>query len=104
MPKAYMMVHLEATNQQAFVTCFATKVEAVVKEFGGKFIARAGNSVHRHENQFNGSVADVHGIVEFPDSKSAIAWYDSEQYKAILPARRDNTTNTYLAIIDGVED
>ena len=103
MPKAYMMVHLELTNTEAFVAGFGSKVETLANEFGGKFLVLMGD-VHRYENQFNGKQADVHGIVEFPDRESAIAWYESDQYKAILPARLDNTTNTYFAIVDGVAD
>ena len=103
MPKAYMMVHLEVINPEEFAAGFGSKIADVVKEFGGKFLVQLA-AVHRFENQFNGKQVDVHGILEFPNSESAIAWYESDQYKAILPARTDNTTNTYLAIVDGVDD
>ena len=103
MPKAYMMVHLEVINPEEFAAGFGSKIADVVKEFGGKLLVQL-PAVHRFENQFNGKQADVHGILEFPNSESAIAWYESDQYKAILPARTDNTTNTYLAIVDGVDD
>ena len=103
MPKAYMMVHLEVTNPEAFAAGFGSKVADVAREFGGKFLVQL-PAVHRYENQFNGKQADVHGILEFPDRESAIAWYESDQYKAILPARLDNTANAYSAIVDGVDD
>ena len=103
MPKAYMMVHLEVINPEEFAAGFGSKIADVVKEFGGKFLVQL-PAVHRYENQFNGKQADVHGILEFPNSELAIAWYESDQYKAILPARTDNTANTYLAIVDGVDD
>ena len=103
MPKAYMMVHLEVTNPEAFATGFGSKVADVAREFGGKFLVLR-PAVHRYENQFNGKPADVHGIIEFPDRESAIAWYESDEYKSILPSRLENTTNTYFAIVDGVDD
>ena len=103
MPKAYMTVHLEVINPEEFAAGFGSKIADVVKEFGGKFLVQL-PAVHRFENQFNGKQVDVHGILAFPNSESTIAWYESDQYKAILPARNNNTTNTYLAIVDGVDD
>ena len=103
MPKAYMMVHLEVTNPEAFADGFGSKVSDIAKEFGGKFLVQL-PAVHRYENQLTGKQADVHGIIEFPDSASAIACDESDQYKAILTARLNNTTNTYFAIVDGVEE
>ena len=46
MPKAYMMVHLELTNPEAFVAGFGSKVETLANEFGGKFLVLMGD-VHR---------------------------------------------------------
>jgi uncharacterized protein (DUF1330 family) len=60
--------------------------------------------VHFLENQVTDRQADVHAIFKFPDKESALAWRNSEQYKAILPHRTDNTTNTYFAIVDGLGD
>ena len=79
MPKAYMMVHLELTDPEAFMAGFGSKIETLANEFGGRFLVQMGQ-VHRYENQFNGKQADIHGIVEFPDKESAIAWYESDQH------------------------
>ena len=110
MPKAYVMIHLEITNREEFVSGFASKIPAMLAEFGGKPLVITGGpnaegaEVSRLENQVTGRQADIHAIFEFPDRESAVAWYDSDQYKAILPARINNTANTYLAIVDGVAD
>ncbi|SUZ65999.1 uncharacterized protein METZ01_LOCUS18853 [marine metagenome] len=110
MPKAYVMIHLEITNREEFVSGFSSKIPDLLAEFGGKPLVRSGGpnsegvTVLRLENQVTDRQADIHAIFEFPDKESALAWYDSDQYKAILPARTDNTANTYLAIIDGVDD
>ena len=47
MPKAYMMVHLEVTNSEAFAAGFWSKVADVAKEFGGKFLVQL-PVVHRY--------------------------------------------------------
>ena len=36
MPKAYVMIHLEITNREEFVSGFSSNVPALVAEFGGK--------------------------------------------------------------------
>ena len=105
MPKAYVMIHLEITNREEFMSGFASKIPALLEEFGGKPLTSGPNAeVHFLENQVTGRQADVHAIFEFPNKESALAWRNSEGYKAILTHRTDNTTNTYFAIVDGVDD
>ena len=109
MPKAYVMIHLEVTNREEFISGFASKNPALVTQFGGKRLAggfgreRAAGGpfadVHFLENQVTDRQADVHAIFEFPDKESALAWRNSDEYKTILPNRTNNTTNTYFAII-----
>ena len=36
MPKAYVMIHLEVTNKEPFISSFASKIPALLQEFGGK--------------------------------------------------------------------
>ena len=36
MPKAYVMIHLEVTNEKEFVSGFASKIPGLLSEFGGK--------------------------------------------------------------------
>ena len=47
-----------------------------------------------------------HGFMVVPATPGIhkVAWYESDQYKANLPARFDKTTNTSFAIVDGVGD
>ena len=105
MPKAYVMIHLEVTNKEPFISGFASKIPALLQEFGGKHLTSGPDvEVLFLENQVTDRQADVHAIFEFPDKESALAWRNSEQYKAILPHRTDNTTNTYFAIISGRDD
>ena len=100
MPKAYVMIHLEVTNQEEFISGFASKNGALVTQFGGKRLAGGPYAdVHFLENQITDRPADVHAIFEFPDKESALAWRNSDAYKAILPNRTNNTANTYFAII-----
>ena len=102
MPNAYVMIHLEITNREEFISGFASKIPALLAEFGGKALTSGPDAeVHFLENQVTDRPADVHAIFEFPDKESALAWRNSEAYMAILPHRANNTTNTYFAIIGG---
>ena len=38
MPKAYVMIHLEVTNKEPFISGFASKIPALLQEFGGKHL------------------------------------------------------------------
>ena len=105
MPNAYVMIHLEITNGEEFWTGFASKIPALLEEFGGRPLASGRDVVISFlENQITDRQADIHAIFEFPDRESALAWRNSDQYKAILPHRTNNTANTYFAIVDGVAD
>ena len=105
MTKAYVMIHLEVTNREEFISGFAAKNPALVAEYGGKRLTGGPDAeVYFLENQITDRQADVHAIFEFPDKESALAWRNSEGYKAILPNRTNNTTNTYFAIVSGVDD
>ena len=102
MPNAYVMIHLEVINREEFISGFSSNVPALIAEFGGKALTPGPDAeVHFLENQVTDRQADVHAIFEFPDKESALAWRNSEAYKAILPHRANNTTNTYYAIICG---
>ena len=105
MPNAYVMIHLEITNREEFRAGFSSNIPTLVAEFGGKPLTSGPDAeVHFLENQVTDRQADVHAIFEFPDKESALAWRNSEQYKAILPHRTNNTTNTYFAIVSGVSE
>ena len=99
MPKTYAMAHLDGTNAEKFMADYGSKVEATITAFGGKFLVRRGEVSHQE-----GKPSDIKVIIEFPDRAAATSWYESGQNQAILSGRTDNSTNTYLAIEDGLSD
>ena len=58
---------------------FASKIPALLAEFGGKHLVGGLTEVPILENQVTDRQADIHGIFEFPDRESALAWYSSAQ-------------------------
>ena len=71
MPKVYVMIHLEVTNEEGF-SGFASKISGLLAEFGGKALVGRDTVVSRLENQVTDRRSDVHAVLEFPDRESAL--------------------------------
>ena len=97
MPKAYVITHRTLTNPDRFIKGYGSKVEATLKEFGGKFLVRGGEISYQEGK----STGDFTAVVEFPSRTAALAWESSSQYQAILKGRTENSTGVFI-IIDGV--
>ena len=53
MPNAYVMIHLEVINREEFISGFASKIPALLAEFGGKaLISGPDTEVHFFENRY----------------------------------------------------
>jgi uncharacterized protein (DUF1330 family) len=76
---------------------YLAKVEATVEPFRGKFLAMGPLGVL--EGAWPGAVV----LMEFPDRASATDWYNSAEYQAIIPLRKNNSIND-LGLIDGLPD
>ncbi|PPR11830.1 MAG: hypothetical protein CFH41_00705 [Alphaproteobacteria bacterium MarineAlpha11_Bin1] len=96
MPKGYIIGHLNIQNMEAFRVGYASKVGDLVSEVGGKFLVRGGNVAYRE-----GDKADLDVVAEFPDIGTAEAFLASDSYKAIEPARKENTTGLFK-LVEGV--
>jgi uncharacterized protein (DUF1330 family) len=97
--KTYLVNHLripgDIPNAQALD--YLAKVEATVEPFRGKFLAMGPLGVL--EGAWPGAVV----LMEFPDRASATDWYNSAEYQAIIPLRKNNSIND-LGLIDGLPD
>ena len=99
MTKGYLIGLIKITNVEGFKNDYATKVEAVLAEFGGKFIVRTGDASHHEGRPF-----DRHVIVEFPSLEKATQAVESDAYRAIKSHRVDNSDIEYgsLMLLEGV--
>ena len=78
---AYVIVEATPLDDEARKS-YAARVGPVLKQFGGEFIAFGPWHV------FVGDPAYENGmIVRFPNKKSAIDWYESPAYQALIPIR-----------------
>lgn len=93
----YTVGHITVTNMEGYQG-YASQVPAIIAKFGGEYLVRGG-----HATDVEGSMpGDRHVVVRWPDRATAEAWYNSNEYQAILQIRLSNSTGV-MTIVDGFE-
>ena len=81
---AYVVVTIRKVLDQKAFDEHAEKVRPILGKFGGRWVAIEAQHVTRAgEWPFVRTV-----ILEFPSIERAQAWYDSSEYRAIIPLRQ----------------
>ena len=94
MAKAYVMAHPIVKDMDTFKNEYASKVDATIASFGGKFLVRTPETlVHEGEK---GTLAV---IIEFPNKEKAMGWYNSDAHQQIVGHRRSNTEERSTFVI-----
>ena len=96
MSKGYVIGNNKLTNDKGY-RLYAEKVPETIKMFGGKFLARGGDTVIL-DGEPNGN---RNVLIEFPSLESAKAWYFSKEYQDIVQGRLQNADG-YLLIVEGL--
>jgi uncharacterized protein (DUF1330 family) len=89
---AYAMVELEITNPEGMAP-YLELVQGTVEAHGGRYLVRAGET-----EVAEGGIGEfpLKVILEFPSMESAKGWYESEEYRAILPYRTENSKGNFV--------
>ena len=95
---AYLIAELTPHDREAYQRDYASKVEAVVAAYGGRYIARGGR------------VAGLAGaaptarviIIEFPSMAAAQSFWDSPEYRP-LAAVRGRLASGRIFMVEGLE-
>ena len=96
MVKCYIIANLNMTNPDALVAGYASKIQCVIEQFGGKFLVRDSDVPCAEEDK-----AELGVIVEFPGVAAAQACMASDAYKEIKSARTENTSGQFM-VVEGV--
>tara|TARA_Y100000022_G_C12938821_1_gene235050 strand:+ start:40 stop:330 length:291 start_codon:yes stop_codon:yes gene_type:complete len=96
MSKGYVIGNNKITNDKEY-KLYAEKVPATIEMFGGRFLARGGDTVIL-DGEPNGN---RNVLIEFPSVESAKAWYFSKEYQNIVQGRLQNADG-YLLIVEGL--
>lgn len=93
---AYAIAYLRDVELGDAIIDYLSGIDATLAPFGGRFLVHGGE-IHGVEGEWDGDVI----VIEFPDHESAVRWYESPAYQAILPLRTGHS-NGIAAIVDGV--
>ena len=93
---AYAIGILDSVEMGPPIAQYLEGIDATLAPFGGRFLIHGGDS-----RVLEGTWTSDLIVLEFPDLKSASAWYASPAYQAILPLRRRNAAGTVL-LMEGV--
>lgn len=75
-PKAYVVIGIDVTDQQAFVKEYASKVRQIIVDGGGKYLSRGGKSI-----AIEGTAPKRLTLIKFPSLERAQATFTSAAYK-----------------------
>ena len=93
---AYVIAQINVNHKEGF-RAYAEKVPQTIKNFGGKYLVRAGDfQIKEGKWDFSRNV-----IIEFPSYEIALKWYNSDEYKPIRQMRLDNAEGN-LIIVKGI--
>ena len=96
MAKGYWIAHVEVTDAEAYKGYIAANAVAFAK-FGGRFLVRAG----RNETK-GGALRARHVVIEFKDYATALACYESEEYRRAL-VLRDAASVADVVVVEGYD-
>ena len=97
MSKGYLVANIRVNDHEKF-QAFSGMAAPAIKKYGGKVLAR-GPGAERHEGDVSGIVM----MIEFESKEVANTFYHSEEYQAAKAVRED-CSETYLMIIEGIPD
>jgi len=93
---AYFVVELEVTNPTG-VEPYRAAVPATIAQYGGRYLTRGGTA----ELIEGGPEPKRIVVLEFADTPAVKRWYNSAEYRKILPIRLATSTGRAF-IVEGV--
>ncbi|MGE0697983.1 MAG: DUF1330 domain-containing protein [Hyphomicrobiaceae bacterium] len=96
MPKGYWIAHVDVTDPEGYKQYVALNAKAFAK-YEAKFLVRGGPFEVKA-----GKARARHVVLEFKDYATALACYESAEYKAAC-AVRDKYSSADVIVIEGYE-
>lgn len=98
MPRAYFIGQFDVRDPEAYVA-YRAQAPATIEKFGEKFIVRAG----RVEQLEGEAPLPRVVVIEFPSFAQAKAWYESAEYKELIPLRKNAAVGRTF-FVEGCDD
>ncbi|TCM51282.1 DUF1330 domain-containing protein [Kribbella sp. VKM Ac-2568] len=93
----YAIANLRNVRVGAEIVEYLQRIDATLEPFDGHFIVHGGVPEYV-EGVWKGSLI----VIEFPSYEHARGWYDSPEYRKILPLRTDNADGVTM-LLEGVD-
>lgn len=93
---AYLIYRAHVHDADAY-QAYMERTPAAIAAFGGRFLARGGQTVTLEGAPETARVI----IVEFPDRAAAEAFHASDIYRQAIPFRRD-CADVQMVVVDGL--
>jgi uncharacterized protein (DUF1330 family) len=92
---AYMIARINVTDPEAYAR-YASQTVALAERHGGRFLAKGGA-----QTRLEGNSPDRHVVIAFPDRQTALDWYNSDDYRRILPIAQASSERD-IVVVDGI--
>lgn len=86
--KGYAIAEISVSDPEAYKP-YVAAVGPIVTKFGGVYIVRGGETVTMEGAPPTGRIV----VIEFPSLAAARAFYESDEYQAVLPIRLKAATS-----------
>ncbi|MFD4368212.1 DUF1330 domain-containing protein [Rhodococcus sp. NPDC058521] len=93
----YAIAHLRTVDLGDGIVEYLERIDGTLAPFGGRFIVH-GATPDVREGAWTGDLI----VIEFPSAAKAVGWYDSPEYREIIPPRTDNSDGSVF-LVEGVE-
>jgi len=91
----YIIARIDVTDPEDYAN-YAGQTVALAEKHGGRFLVKGGAQI-----QLEGNSPDRHVIIEFPDRAAALGWYNSDEYRRILPIALSSSERD-IVVVDGL--
>ena len=96
MAKGYWIAHVDVVDAEAYKAYIRANAVAFAK-FGARFLVRAGRGEAKE-----GAARSRHVVIEFADYATALACYESQEYRRARALRQAASTGD-LVVVEGYD-
>jgi uncharacterized protein (DUF1330 family) len=86
---ALVIVDLTPTDTEK-LSAYSAQAGDTLKPYGGEFLAKGPIEILHGDANFTTKV-----VIQFPDRESAVNWYQSDAYQAIIPTRNQGMDSQF---------
>lgn len=91
----YAIGNLRDVRMGPEIVAYLERIDETLRPFDGRFLVHGG-PVEMLEGEWQGALV----VIAFPNRENATGWYNSPDYRAILPLRTANASTDVILVDD----